>query len=122
MVGAGSLGIWGFFVFPLFKTGSLAWIVVAIGVGQLFMGLVSGPQAAFFAEIFPTRVRYSGASLAYQGGAIFGGGLSPMIATSLYAQFASTFAVSTYVAVCCAITFACAYFSQETRGRDLDRE
>jgi MFS family permease len=120
LIGGALLGIWAFFIFPLIKTGSLLWIMVAIGVGQLFMGFVSGPQAAFFAELFSAKVRYSGASLAYQGGAILGGGLAPMIATTLYARFGSTLAVSIYVACTCLVTVASAFFAKESYQRDLD--
>jgi MHS family shikimate/dehydroshikimate transporter-like MFS transporter len=44
-----------------------------------------GPQAAFFSELFPARVRYSGASLGYQLASVFAGGLSPLLATALLA-------------------------------------
>ena len=51
------------------------------------LGCSAGPQSALFAELFPAHIRYSGASLGYQIGAILGGGLAPIIATALYAEF-----------------------------------
>ena len=56
-----------------------------------------GPQAAFIAELFGTRVRYSGASMGYQVAGIFGGALAPIIATALLAWSGSWVAVSLYV-------------------------
>ena len=90
MAGAALLGLWAFAIFPLIDTGSLLWIGVAIGVGQVFVAMMYGPQAAFLAEMFSTGVRYSGASLGYQFGAIFGGALAPIIATQLLATYGST--------------------------------
>ena len=54
----------------------------------LVLGLVAhaamyGPQAAFFSELFGTRVRYTGASLGYQLASPFAGGLAPLIASVL---------------------------------------
>jgi len=119
MLGGGLLGLWAFAFFPLLETRSALCIIAAIGIGMLFDGLVNGPQAAFFAELFSTDVRYSGVSLAYQGGAIFGGGIAPMIATALYSHFGTTVAVSIYVACCCLITVMSAFFSNDNFGQDL---
>ena len=119
MLGGALLGVWAFAFFPLIETRSTLCIMAAIGVGMLFDGLVNGPQAAFFAELFRTEVRYSGVSLAYQGGAIFGGGIAPMIATALYSHFGTTVAVSVYVAFCCLITVVSAFLSSDNYGRDL---
>jgi MFS family permease len=119
MLGGGLLALWAFAFFPLIETRSALCIMTAIGVGMLFDGLVNGPQAAFFAELFSTDVRYSGVSLAYQGGAIFGGGIAPMIATALYSHFGTTVGVSVYVACCCLITVISAFLSADNFGRDL---
>ena len=73
MAGAALLAAWSFAVFPLIDTGSSAWICVSLAVGQVFVAMMYGPQAAFVAEMFTTDVRYSGASLGYQLGAIIGG-------------------------------------------------
>ncbi len=119
MIGGSILTLWAFAFFPLIETRSAPFIMAAIGIGMLFIGIVNGPQAAFFAELFSTDVRYSGVSLAYQGGAIFGGGLAPMIATSLFSRFGNTIAVAIYVACCCLVTVSAAFFSEDVFGRDL---
>ena len=119
ITGAVMVGVWGFFLFPLIDTGSFPLIVFAITIGQLFFGTMYGPQAAFLAEMFTTRVRYSGASIGYQMGAILGGALAPIIATTLVAQFQTGFAVSVYMAVICTITVISAFMLRETYHVDM---
>ncbi|MDB6086799.1 MAG: hypothetical protein JWN43_4680 [Gammaproteobacteria bacterium] len=104
VAGAILSGVWAFVQFPLMKTGSTAWITFAIVMGQVFVAMMYGPQGALFSEIFPMEVRYSGASLSYQLGAILGGGLAPLIATALLTKYGNTTAISIYVAVVCTIT------------------
>lgn len=114
MLGAAGFAIWAFALFPLIETRSLLWISVGIGVGQVLVGVMYGPLAAFFAEIFATRVRYSGASLAYQLGAICGGALAPVIATALLARFGTTSAISIYIAAACLVSLVSLMYLKET--------
>src|SRR5687767_8472347 len=104
MTGAALLAAWSFAIFPLLDTGSFLWICVAIAVGQALVAMMYGPQAAFLTELFSTSVRYSGASLGYQLGAIIGGGFAPIIATALLAKYQSTVGISIYMAIACIIT------------------
>ena len=85
--GAILTGAWGFALFPLIDTGNPLFICLDITVGLLFLGMQYGPQAAYFTELFSTEVRYSGASLGYQLGAIIGGALAPTIAVLLWSSF-----------------------------------
>jgi MFS family permease len=114
MLAAAALALWGFALFPLIDTRSLLWISVGIGVGQVLVGAMYGPQAAFFAEIFETRVRYSGASLGYQLGGILGGGLAPIIATALLARYGNTTGISVYIALACLVSFVSVWWLKET--------
>jgi MFS family permease len=116
MSGALLTGLWAFALFPLIETGSLAWTAFALCVGHFFGAMMYGPQAALFAELFDTHVRYSGASLGYQSGAIFGGALAPIIATSLFARFHDSFGISVYIAITCAVSLTAAAMLKETRG------
>ena len=118
IAGAVLLGIWAFAIFPLVNTGDLLWICVAIGIGQIFLSMMYGPQAAFLAELFSTHVRYSGASLGYQLGAIVGGGLAPTIATYLWGGFGTVW-VSAYRAPASVLTIISVLLLTETSGRDL---
>ena len=119
LVGAILAGVWGFVLFPLVDTRSFVWITLAMTMGQVFFGMMYGPQAALLAEMFSTRVRYSGASLGYQLGAILGGAFAPIIATALVAKFQTALGVSVYIAVACAITVVSVLLLRETRGVDL---
>ncbi|MGB1190944.1 MAG: MFS transporter, partial [Pseudomonadales bacterium] len=101
--GAILTGLWGFALFPLIDTGSPYAIVLAVSLGLVFLGMQYGPQAAFFTELFSTEVRYSGASLGYQLGAIVGGALAPTIAVLLWNNF-GIFYVSLYIALAAVLT------------------
>jgi hypothetical protein len=79
-------------------------------------GAVYGPVAAYFTEIFDTSVRYCGASLGYQIGAVFGGGFAPLIATSLIAKFGGAiWPVCLYVIALGILAVVCLWFLGEPR-------
>jgi metabolite-proton symporter len=107
MLGAVLSGLWAFAIFPLIETGSPVAITAAIGVELVLISLMYGPQAALFAELFPVEVRYSGASLGYQIGSVFGGGFAPIIATALFERFRSSEPISIYLAAMCAVSLVC---------------
>ncbi|WP_395670585.1 MFS transporter [Phenylobacterium sp.] len=119
MAGAALLGLWSFAIFPLIDTGQLIWIIVAISAAQIFTSMMYGPQAAFFTELFSTEVRYSGASLGYQLGAILGGALAPLVATALLARFGTSLAISIYMAAAAAISLLSVTLLRETYRSDL---
>ena len=121
MAGAVLLGLWSLFAFwPLVDSGSPGALVLALVLAQIFLSMMYGPQAAFYSEIFTTKVRYSGASMGYQIGSVFGGALAPIIATSLLAATGTSFSIGAYMAVICAITGVCAFLLAETYGRSMD--
>jgi metabolite-proton symporter len=97
MLGAVLVGVWAFAIFPLIDTGNFFLVTLGISGGLIFLGMMYGPQAAFFTELFSTDVRYSGASLGYQVGAILGGAFAPTIATILWTEYAIVW-VSVYIA------------------------
>ncbi|CQD04358.1 integral membrane transporter [Mycolicibacterium conceptionense] len=98
------------------QTGSHIAIVLSIVFGvNIAHDAMYGPQAAWFGELFDTRVRYSGASLGYQIGAVLSGGFAPLIAAALLvAGGGSPWLIVGYFAVLTAITFTAAYFARET--------
>ena len=116
--GALLTGIWGFILFPLIDTGDPVMIGFAITMGLLFLGMQYGPQAAYFTELFSTEVRYSGASLGYQIGAILGGALAPTIAVLLWNEF-GIFYVSVYIAIAALLTLWSLSQLEETKGNSL---
>ena len=112
-------------VFPLFwliDTGEVWAAALAIVVLPIGLGLSYGPQPALFAEMFPARIRYSGAGLAYAFGAIIGGAFAPFVATWLQARFATSAAVSTYLFVLAAIAFVATFFIKDRTGAPLGRD
>ncbi|CAM05850.1 metabolite-proton symporter [Saccharopolyspora erythraea NRRL 2338] len=119
LVGAVGTGLWAFVFFTMLDTKSFFVITFATTVGLVFHGAMYGPQAAYFAELFGTRVRYSGASIGYQLASIVAGSLAPIIATALLAAFGSSLPISIYVALCSVITIIAVVVSPETRTRDL---
>ena len=91
---------------------------IAISIDQ--SGSVSDDMlAAFFAELFSTEVRYSGASLGYQIGAIVGGSFAPTIATLLWKNY-DIFWVSAYIAFASLLSLISVYFLTETYQKDLN--
>jgi metabolite-proton symporter len=70
----------------LMGSGSLVQIWLFLSIALLCMGFIYGPLGAFLPDLFPARVRYTGASMAFNIGGIIGGGLAPMAAAALAAR------------------------------------
>ncbi|WP_017545536.1 MFS transporter [Nocardiopsis prasina] len=121
VIAFGALGVsaWSFAFFPLIDVGSFWSVTLAATVGLFLHGAMYGPQAAFFSELFSTRVRYSGASIGYQLASIVAGGLAPLIATALLATFGTSLPISAYVAGVGVVTVVAVVLARETRGSDL---
>lgn len=111
---------WVFAFFPLIDSRSFALITVAAIGGLAFHAAMYGPQAAFIAELFPTRVRYTGASLGYQGAGILGGALAPIVSTALLKRYDSTLPVALYVAGMLLVSIVCVVLAPETAHADPD--
>jgi MFS transporter, MHS family, shikimate and dehydroshikimate transport protein len=106
--------------FPFFWLMERGLVVLPLVLGMTFgHDMMYGPLAAWLSELFGARVRYTGASLAYQLTSVVAGGLSPFIATLLLARYGSA-AVAGYVIACCAITLAAALAAPETHRVKLD--
>ena len=113
------------FAFPFFlllntKTEILIWLAIILGV-NVGHDLMYGPQAAYFAELFGTRVRYSGASLGYQLASVFAGGFAPLIAAALLKAWGWP-AVAAYMALMAAITVVATWLASETYQREIDAD
>ncbi|GHE88537.1 MFS transporter [Amycolatopsis deserti] len=111
------MGLWAFAFFPLAGTGSPGGVITAIAVGIVVWGVLYGAQGAFLPELFPSRVRYTGASLAYQvTGAL--GGLVPVVSLSLLEGFGTAFAIAAFVAVTAVISLGALGTAPETAHLD----
>lgn len=111
------------FAFPFFwlintQATILVWlaIVLALAVGHAAM---YGPQAAFFPELFGTRVRFSGIAFSRELASIFAGALSPFIATALLAWAGNYWPVAVYLGAMALITTVAVYLAPETFRIDI---
>jgi metabolite-proton symporter len=118
-VGAVAAAAWAFAFFPLLDTRNRAVIVFATVVALVTHAVMYGPQAAFIAELFSTRLRYSGASMGYQIAGVLGGALAPIISIKLVEWTGTAFAVSCYVLAALLITLVGLWFAPETAREDL---
>ncbi|MFI7439707.1 MFS transporter [Nonomuraea indica] len=119
LAGVVGAAIWVFAFFPLLDTRSFPLIALAAVVALVTHAAMYGPQAAFIAELFTTRLRYSGASMGYQVAGIVGGALAPIIAIKLFDVYGTTLAVSIYVVAALAVTAVGLAIAPETRDLDL---
>ncbi|MDA3646823.1 MHS family MFS transporter [Saccharopolyspora indica] len=115
LAGAGLLAVWAFPFFWLVDTATVLGVAVAAAVGSIGSSLTYGPLAAYLSELFEPRVRYSGASLAYQLAAILVSGGTPFIMTALLAATGSSASVSAYLLLMGLCTLASALLLRETR-------
>jgi MFS family permease len=118
-VGALAAGTWGFFAFPMMDTANYLIIMAAVIIGLIIHAIMYAPQPAIMAEMFPTRMRYSGVSLGYQVTSIFAGSLAPSIAATLLKAYDSSVPIALYLAGAAVITLVAVYFTRETKGIDL---
>jgi metabolite-proton symporter len=120
LFGAISTALWAYPLFRLLDTASPPLVVLALVVAFVFShAAMYGPQAAFFSELFGTRVRYSGASLGAQLAAVLAGGTSPFIATLLLARY-GTNALSLYLIFMAAVTIVAVLLASETHRDHID--
>jgi MFS family permease len=105
--------------FALLDTGRFILIAVATVIALVFHAAMYGPQASFIAEMFPTKVRYTGASMGYQLAGILGGALAPIISVALLDRYDTSVAVSLYVVGVLVLTAVCVFLAPETSRIDL---
>ena len=104
LLGVGMAAAWLLLLFPLLDSKSELAIVAAFASGLTIHAFMYGPQGAFIAEQFPTRVRYVGASVAYTFAGVFAGGLAPLAFTKIYQASHETVGIVVYAVIALAIT------------------
>ena len=104
LAGAALATVWSVPFFLLVDTAQPALMALGIIIATAGVAAMAGPQAALVADVFPARVRYSGASTAYQIGSVLGGAIAPIAATALFAAYNSSFPVAIYMAAMGLIT------------------
>jgi MFS family permease len=119
LVGTVGAAAWGFFAFPMMNSRHNLVIMSAIVIGLIIHGCMYAPQPAAMAEMFPTRMRYSGVSLGYQVTSIVAGSLAPIIAIRLLDTYKSSVPIACYLAATAAVTTLAVLAARETKGVDL---
>jgi MFS family permease len=122
LIGAVTMGIWGFVYFAILNTLVPGWIFVAIVLSFIPHDMMYGPQAALIAECFSPRLRYSGSSLGFHLASIIAGGPAPLIATALLASTGSGFSVAIYIAVCAVVSVSATLFLPDYTNQDISEE
>jgi len=121
LLGAVGIAVWIFFFYGLIGKAAPVLFTTVLIVGLLCHALIAGGSAALFAEIFDTRVRYSGASIGYQLGSVLGGAFAPLIAVRLLEIYKSVIPVAIYVAFAAILTIIGVLMAPETRERNLEK-
>jgi metabolite-proton symporter len=120
IIGGILTALFGFALAPLLGSGSVVLVTVFLCLGLFLMGLIFGPMGAFLPELFPTRVRYTGASLTYNLAGILGASLAPYIAQTLAAEGGLGW-VGGYITVAAVISVVAVWLINETSHEDLTR-
>src|SRR6202011_3951683 len=97
-------------------------VLLAIVLAPVVHDIQYGPQAAFIAEAFPPRVRYSGTSLGYHLASVTAGGPAPLIAAYLFSQYGTSLAIVAYIVVCALISVWSAWVLRDRGSEDIDIE
>jgi MFS family permease len=100
---------------PLFSSGSHGGVLLFLVVGMVITGLTYGPCGAFLAEMFPTAVRYTGSSLAFNLAGILGASLAPYIATLLAGKYGVAY-VGYYLSAAAVLTLVALLLSPKKPG------
>jgi MFS family permease len=115
-----SIGVFGLIMAPMFVAGTTgAVLTMALGLG--LMGLTYGPLGTLISELFPTRVRYTGSSLAFSLAGILGASLAPYIATWLATNWGLQY-VGYYLSASAVLTLLGLLSIRETKDDDLTSE
>lgn len=102
----------------LLHNGTPATVLAFLVIGMAAMGMTFGPMAALLPELFPTEVRYSGASLAYNLSAIVGASIPAILAMEINAKY-GLWGVALYIVANCFLTLAALFYTPETKDVDL---
>ncbi|MDX2933714.1 MFS transporter [Streptomyces ipomoeae] len=120
LTGAIGCVVWALPMFGALNTRNGLVITGAFTVGMVFFTLMFAPIAAFLPELFPARLRYTGASATFILANTLGGGFAPLVATWLNSHWASPLALGAYAGGLCLVSLVCVLALPETRGKEFD--
>src|SRR5947208_14834454 len=122
LIGAVTMGMFGFVYFAMLNTLVPGWIFLAIVLSFIPHDMMYGPQAALIAECFSPRLRYSGSSLGFHLASLIAGGPAPLIATALLASTGSGYSVAIYILVCVIVSICATAFLPDYTNQDISRD
>jgi len=122
LIGAVTMGVWGFVYFALLNTALPGLIFLGILLSLVPHDMMWGPQAALIAECFTPRLRYSGFSLGFHLSSITAGGPAPLIATALLAATGSGYVIALYILFCAVVSITSTIFLPDYTNRDISQE
>jgi metabolite-proton symporter len=122
MFGAIAMAVFAWPYFALLDTRVPGLVLLAVVLAPVVHDIQYGPQAAFIAEAFPPRVRYSGASLGYHLASVTAGGPAPIIAAALFSAYNSSLGIVVYIVICALISLASAAVLRDRTTADIDTE
>jgi metabolite-proton symporter len=122
IAGAIAMAVFAWPYFALLDTKIPGLVLLAVVLAPVVHDIQYGPQAAFIAEAFPPRVRYSGASLGYHLASVTAGGPAPIIAAALYSQYGSSASIVAYIVICALISVVSAAVLRDRTTEDIDVE
>jgi len=122
LIGAVTMGVFGFVYFAMLNTLVPGWIFLAIVLSFIPHDMMYGPQAALIAECFSPRLRYSGSSLGYHLSSVIAGGPAPLIATALLASTGTGYSVAIYVLMCAIVSVSATALLPDYTNRDISQE
>jgi MFS family permease len=122
LIGAVTMGIFGFVYFALLNTAIPAVIFFAIIVSFIPHDMMYGPQAALIAECFSPRLRYSGSSLGFHLSSVIAGGPAPLIATALFAATGTGYSIAIYILICAIVSVSATVMLPDYTNRDISQE
>ncbi|MBV9018028.1 MAG: MHS family MFS transporter [Alphaproteobacteria bacterium] len=122
LIGAVTMGVFGFVYFAMLNTAIPAVIFFAVILSFIPHDMMYGPQAALIAECFTPRLRYSGSSLGFHLSSVVAGGPAPLIATALFAATGSGYSVAIYIMMCAIVSVSATAFLPDYTNRDISQE
>jgi hypothetical protein len=122
LIGAVTMGLFGFVYFTMLNTMIPAVIFFAIVISFIPHDMMYGPQAALIAECFSPRLRYSGSALGFHLSSVIAGGPAPIIATALFAATGSGYSVAIYILFTAMVSVVATAFLPDYTNRDISQE
>lgn len=117
---AGLATVMPFLYFNLLDTGSVFLVGIAIALGYIFAAYGNvGVQMAYFPELFGTRYRYVGVTVAREISSLIGGGIAPMVCSFLLLTYGTWLPIAIYIAFTMLCSFLATLFVPETLDRDM---